>query len=400
MDTMGVLDGIKVLDMATVWAGPLASAYLADQGAEVVKVEPKEGEMLRRIQVHRPVVSGEARSFLVADRGKRSIAVNITVPQGQEIVYRLVKTADVLIHNFRPDVPERLGYDYPTLSHLNSRLIYVEVAAYGYRGPYARRRGYEPLFQSLAGVMDRQRLPDGTPIGAGVWLSDMATPFAIDTGVALALYHREKTGLGQKVETSLLHMELAMQTVDLVGVEHEEPLTGGPDDWRADPVWAPYQSSDGKWVIICAITNKEFRDLCNALEMPTLPEEPQFATPRARGQNREDLYTLVSGVVSTRPREEWLKAFEKHDVPAAPVVDQEEVIDQPQVRENNMVIETEHPVAGRVSTIANPVRLSAAAPDPQPRPAPLLGEHTDEVLGELGYSADEVDSLRGEGVVL
>ena len=168
----------------------------------------------------------------------------------------------------------------------------------------------------------------------------------------------------------------------------------------AGTILAPYQSSDGKWVIICAITNKEFRDLCNALEIPTLPEEPQFATPRARGQNREDLYTLVSGVVSTRPREEWLKAFEKHDVPAAPVVDQEEVIDQPQVRENNMVIETEHPVAGRVSTIANPVRLSAAALDPQPRPAPLLGEHTDEVLGELGYSAEEVDSLRAEGVVL
>ena len=397
---MGVLDGIKVLDMATVWAGPLASAYLADQGAEVVKVEPKEGEMLRRIQVHRPVVSGEARSFLVAGRGKRSIAVDITVPQGREIVYRLVKTADVLIHNFRPGVVERLGYDYPTLSGLNSRLIYVDVVAYGHQGPYAGRRGYEPLFQSLAGVMDRQRLPDGTPVGAGVWISDMATPFAIDTGVALALYHREKTGLGQKVETSLLHMELAMQTVDLVEVEREEPLTGGPDDWRPDPVWASYRCADGRWVIICAITDKEFRDLCNALEIPKLPEEPQFATPRARGQNRDDLYTLVSGILSTRPREEWLQAFERHDVPVAPVVDMEEVIGQPQIRENGMVIETEHPVAGRVSTIANPIRLSAAAPDPSPRPAPLLGEHTDEVLGELGYSAGEVSSLRAEGVVL
>ena len=397
---MGVLDGIRVLDIATVWAGPLASAYLADQGAEVVKVEPKAGEMLRRIQVHRPIVSGEARSFLVAGRGKRSIAVDITVPQGGEIVHRLVKAADVLIHNFRPGVPERLGYDYPTLSRLNSRLIYVEVAAYGYKGPYANRRGYEPLFQSLAGVMDRQRLPDGTPIGAGVWLSDMATPFAIDAGVALALYHRERTGRGQKIETSLLHMELAMQTVDLVGVEREEPLTGGPGDWQADPVWAPYRCSDDRWLIICAITDREFQDLCDALEIPEMPAEPKFATPRARGQSREDLYTLVSGIVSTRPREHWLQAFEWHDVPAAPVVDQEEVIDQPQVRENDMVIETEHPVAGRVSTIANPVRLSAAGPDPSPRPAPLLGEHTDEVLLELGYSAGEVATLRAEGVVL
>ena len=397
---MGVLDGIRVLDMSTVWAGPLASAYLADQGAEVVKVEPKEGEMLRRVQVHRPIVSGEGRSFLVAGRGKRSIALDITVPKGQEVVYRLVKTADVLIHNFRPDVPERLGFDYSTLAGLNSRLIYVEVVAYGYRGPYANRKGYEPLFQSLAGVMDRQRLPDGTPIGAGVWLSDMATPFAIDTGVALALYHRERTGRGQKVETSLLHMELAMQTVDLVGVEREEPLTGSPDDWRADPVWASYRCADDRWLIICAITDREFQDLCDALEIPEMPAEPKFATPRARGQNREDLYSLVSGIVSTRPREELLRAFEEHDVPAAPVLDQQEVLDQPQVRENGMVIETEHPVAGRVSTIANPVRLSAAAPDPSPRPAPLLGQHTDEVLGELGYSAGEVSSLRTEGVVL
>ena len=397
---MGVLDGIKVLDMSTVWAGPLASAYLADQGAEVVKVEPKEGEMLRRVQVHRPIASGEARSFLVAGRGKRSIAVDITVPQGQEIVYRLVKTADVLIHNFRPDVPGRLGFDYPALARLNSRLIYVEVVAYGYRGPYANRRGYEPLFQSLTGVMDRQRLPDGTPVGAGVWISDMATPFAINAGVALALYDRERTGRGQKIETSLLHMELAMQTVDMVGVEREEPLTGGPDDWQADRVWAPYRCADDRWVIICAITNEEFRDLCNALEIPELPKEPQFATPRARAQNRDDLYTLVSGILSTLPREHWLQAFERHDVPAAPVVDQEEVIDQPQVRENGMVVEMEHPIAGRVSTIANPVRLSAAPPDPSPRPAPLLGEHTVEVLGELGYSAEEVASLRGEGVVL
>lgn len=397
---MGVLDGIKVLDMATVWAGPLGSVYLADQGAEVVKIEPKEGEMLRRVQVHRPTANGEAPSFLVAGLGKRSIAVDITVPRGQEIVYRLVKAADVLIHNFRPGVPERLGYDYPVLARLNSRLIYVEVVAYGYRGPYANRRGYEPLFQSLTGVMDRQRRPDGTPVGAGVWISDMATPFAICAGVALALYHREQTGLGQKIETSLLHMELAMQTVDLVGVEREEPLTGGPDDWRPDPVWAPYQCLDGNWLVICAITNKEFQSLCNALEVPQMPEEPQFLTARARGQNREDLYTLVSGIVSTRPREDWLLAFDRHDVPAAPVLERAEVMNHPQVRENGMVIETEHSIAGRVTSIANPVRLSAAPPNSPSRPAPLLGEHTDEVLLELGYSASEVSGLRAEGIVL
>jgi len=397
---MGVLDGVRVLDLATLWAVPLTATYLADQGAEVIKIEPPWGDEARRLYTLPPIRGGEGRTFQVSGRGKRSVVLDLTRPEGREVLYRLVDRADVLLHNYRPAVAQRLGVDYETLCARNPRLIYVTITAYGDRGPYAGQRGYDVLAQALSGLMGRRSLPDGTPLGAGVWVSDMSAPMCLAYGIALALYHRERTGRGQKVETSLLHMCLAMQLVDLIRVEHGEEGggSGGPRDYFNLAVWAPYRCADGRWLRIAAVSDREFQDLCRALDLEHLAQDPRFATGRARLDSNEDLYNLLEGVFATRPRDEWLEVLRRHDVPCAPVLSPEEVFDHPQVRENGMVAEVEHPLAGRVTFVAPPVRLSGAPPRVQ-GPAPLLGQHTEEVLREVGYSEEEIARLRQARVI-
>ena len=280
----GVLDGIRVLDIASMWAAPLIGAYLADQGAEVIKVEPPWGDQARRTFSTPPLPNGLSRSWLVAARGKRGIAVDIAKPQGKEIVYALVERTDVLITNFRPPVARRLGYDYESLRAINKGLVYARVGAYGEKGPYAEKRGYDRIFQALSGMM-RKSGPEGIPRNAGIWAADMSAPWAMCYGIALALMHREKSGEGQEVSTSLLQMSMAMQAVDLVRADSEMEAGGeSGEDYANQPLYLPYQCSDGEWVNIVVISDKEFQGLCEALEIPDVLEDARFSTPLGRIQ--------------------------------------------------------------------------------------------------------------------
>ena len=226
------LESVKVVEVAQVWAAPGIGMYLGDQGADVVKIEPLWGDDSRRLFTQPPTAQGESRSFLVLNRNKRGMAVDISCPEGREIVYRLLDQADVFIHNFRPGVEQRLGYGYETLSQRNPRLIYVGVSAFGERGPYAHRRGYDLLFQSISGVLGKRRTAEGEPIASGTWVSDTSAPMAMAYGIALALLVRERTGRGQRVETSLLHIAMAMQSVDMVRVERESSKVNAVDFTR------------------------------------------------------------------------------------------------------------------------------------------------------------------------
>ncbi len=394
----GVLEGIRVLDIASMWAAPLIGAYLADQGADVIKVEPPWGDQARRTFSSPPLPNGESRSWLVAGRGKRGIAVDISKPEGKEIVYALVERSDVLITNFRPSVARRLGYDYESLREMNRGLVYAGVGAYGERGPYADKRGYDRIFQALSGMMRRSG-PEGTPRNAGVWAADMSAPWAMCYGITLALMHREKTGEGQEVSTSLLQMSMAMQVVDLVRAD-SEVASGGEsgEDYANQPLYLPYRCSDDEWVNIVVISDKEFQGLCEALDITHVLDDLRFSTPLGRIRHGDVLYQVLAGVFSTRPMGQWLKTLEEHDVPCAPVLNRSEVFNSPQVKANGFMAEAEYPGVGRAVMIDAPVRLGRM-PGRVGERAPLLGEHTEEVLRSLGYSEERIKELKGSGVV-
>ncbi len=387
------LEGIKVLDLSTMWAAPSSAMYLADQGADVIKVEPPEGDDARHLLSH-PALGNESPSFLVVNRSKRGIVVDIRKPQGREIVHKLAEQADVLIHNFRPKVAHRLGLSYQEMELLNPRLVYVQLSAYGPEGPYADRPGYDLLVQALSGMMHR-RAPDGTPIGAGIWAADCSTPMALAYGIAVALLVRERTGHGQKVETSLLHVALAMQHVDLVRPEQEPPGGRAPAN---QATFSPYRASDGEWLLPIALSDKEWVKLCRVLEVPHLEQESAFATMQARGQHAEELFPILEALFAAKPRGEWLQLLEHGDVPCAPIASRDEVFSQPQSIENGMISEVVHPTAGRTKMISPPVRLSANPPR-VPGPSPLQGQHTAEVLREIGYDEGAIQALRVAEVI-
>jgi formyl-CoA transferase len=391
------LEGVNVVEVAQVWAAPGIGMYLADQGADVIKIEPLWGDDARRLFTQPPTAQGESRSFLVVNRNKRGMAVDISCPRGREIVYRLLDRADVFIHNFRPGVDQRLGYDYETLGRRNPRLIYVGVSAFGDRGPYAQRRGYDLLFQSIAGILGKRRTPEGVPISSGIWVSDASAPMAMAYGVALALLVRQRTGRGQRVETSLLHMALAMQSVDMVRVEQEDPA-GGSVDYSSQALYSPYRCQDGKFLIMVVLNNQQFAALCRALELEHLIDDPAFADNLKRAQRSGELRDLIEGILATKPREEWLSILERHDLPAAPVLERDEVFEHPQIRDNEIMAFQKHPMAGKVEMFNVPVRLSEN-PGGLRRPAPLLGQHTEEVLGELGYDAARIQQLKDQKVI-
>ena len=387
------LEGIKVLDLATMWAAPSAAMYLADQGAEVIKVESPQGDEARRLFTH-AALGNESPSYLVVNRNKRGIVVDIRQAEGLRIVKKLALQSDVLIHNFRPRVARRLGLTYEDLEPVHPRLVYVQLSAYGTKGPYADRPGYDLIFQALSGMMHRS-MPDGTPIGAGIWAADCSTPMALAYGVSTALFVRERTGRGQKVETSLLQMAIAMQHVDLVKPE-KEPPAGRQAANQA--TFSPYKGSDGQWFLPVALSDREWVRLCDVIGLGHLRDDPAFSTMRARAGNSAELFAILEATYATKTSDEWLRLLAEGDVPCSPILSRNEVLDQPQVIENEMVTELAHPTAGRTRMMGIPVRLSKN-PGRIRRPSPTQGQHTMEVLKELGYSDQAIHDLKGAGVI-
>jgi len=395
---MHALSGIRVLDLSQMWAAPGAAMYLADHGAEVIKVEPPGGDEARRTLTQPPIAGGESRAFLALNRNKRGIALDIRDARGREVVRDLVRRSDVLIHNFRPGVAERLGCDYPSLRAVNGRLVYAWITAYGHEGPFAARPGYDLLFQGLSGILARRRLPDGRPLGASVWVADCSAPMILAYGIALALLARERTGQGQLVTTSLLHAALAMQLPDLVTVERAGDEAGGEVDYAEQAMFAPYRCRDGRFLVIVAIQDEQWRRLCRALGRADLADDPRYAAPLDRARESTVLGGILAEAFAARDCDEWLAALADADVPCAPVLEPGQVLDDPQVRANEMLAATTHPVAGRTVMVSQPARLHGTE-GALARPAPLLGEHTEEVLRELGYPPGRIRELETQRVI-
>jgi crotonobetainyl-CoA:carnitine CoA-transferase CaiB-like acyl-CoA transferase len=387
------LEGLKVIDLSINYAGPTTSMYLCDQGAEVVKVERRVTGDTSRRHGNTPFLKGNSRNFVAINRGKRSITVDITKPEGQQIVQKLAERSDVLVENFRPGVMDRLNLGYEALSKLNRRLIYASLTAFGTKGPYADRPGFDRVVQGLSGALHR-RDAEGRAMGAGTLIADWSAPMLMSFGIALAVIVRDKTGEGQRVESSLLQAAIAMQLGDLTVME-DDPT---PPAEENPPAYGGYVCADGAVINVNAIFPPQFARLCEVLELPHLAHDPRLTDPLRRDELRAESGPVFHAIFATRPSEEWLALLTEADVPCGPIVDRPKVAYHEQVVANDMMVPLEHPVVGRTRIMGVPVRLSKTPPVDL-HPAPTLGQHTDEILTELGYSPANIGELREAEVI-
>ena len=388
----GPLTGIRVIDAAQMYAAPGLGMYLADFGADVVKVEPPAGDTSRGMHTA-PGLGDFSKPFLHLNRNKRSISVDIRKPEGRDILLRMLRTADVFITNLRTGVPERLGIGYDAVEKLNPRLIYVSLTAWGAAGPRRQRPGYDLLIQARAGFLDARRYPDGSPVSPALMAADPSVPLLMAYGVMMALYERDRSGRGQKVESSLFAATIAMQNHTLVRLEREPslPSTGN----KATHI---HRCSDDKYLIVIIITNEEWDRFCRATGLDKYADDPRFGSYMGRADNHETITAMLKPVFETMPRDHWTGLLAEHDVPCEPIVSREELLADPQARVNGYLVDMDDPRVGRMTTMGLPLSLSRT-PGELRRFAPRLGEQTDEILHELGLTSQEIEKLRKTNVV-
>jgi crotonobetainyl-CoA:carnitine CoA-transferase CaiB-like acyl-CoA transferase len=392
----GPLDGVRVIDFSRWLAGPFATSILGDMGADVIKVERGSGDGTRNLD--RLFAPGLASYFLGLNRSKRSVLIDYRTKAGHEVVLQLVKTADVLVENFRPGVMDSLGLDFETLRGLNSRLVYCSISSFGSTGPIRDKAGMDLIVQAMGGVMGLTGEPDGLPMRAGAPIADFVGAFNAVIGISLALLHRERTGEGQLVSHALIDGQIAMLANYIPGFF----LTGKPDRpvGVGHPQLVPYQlfeTSDGFLVIAC-LTEEFWQRLCVVLGMEGLRDDPRFITNADRVEHRDQLIPIIERAVTTRTSAELSAALDAADVPCAPVHTLADLASHPQVAENEMFVELEQKTVGSYRVVGVPIKLSAS-PGRIRLPAPELGEHTEEVLAEIGVDANRLEELRELGVV-
>ena len=391
----GPLDGVKIIDLSTMVAGPYATMLLGDQGADVIKIErPGRGDQTR----HYGVASGGISApFLNNNRNKRSVAVDLKSPQGVEIVKRLVEGADVVVQNFRPGVVERLGLDENALRQLRPGLIYVSVSGFGETGPLARKPAYDPIIQAVSGLASVQGGSDvARPRMIRALVPDKITALNAAQAVAAALYARERTGEGQHVRISML--EVVMSFLWAHEMDNHTLLgrgQGGPE--RFSEYDMIYETADG-YICVATVTDAQFRGFAEAADRSEWLEDPRFADSDARERNREARLPLMQEVIKTGSTAEWLERLERADVPCAAVLSRSEVVDHDHLRENDTFVEFEHAQAGRVRQARHPIRFDGTPADALGVP-PILGQHTQEILREAGYGDEELAQLKQQGII-
>ena len=386
------LDGIRVIDLSRVIAGPWCGALLADLGADVVKVEDTgPGDESRTWPPHK---DGEAAAYLLFNRNKRGIALDLKTPEAVEVVKRLVKDADVVIENFRTGTMESFGLGYDVLSQINPRLIYCSVSAFGRTGPRKDSPGYEALMQAFSGIMSITGEPGGQPVRAGVSFLDLTTGILCALGVSNAIIQRQRTGLGQRVDGSLLETAVSLLAFHAEGYL----LTGSLPRalGSGHPSLSPYRNfkcRDGQWIFIAAANDRFWGKLTRALHLEAMAADPRFMKNGDRVAHRAELEAMLAKIIGEYDREPLLKRLEEADVPATPVNTVDQVMNDPQTAERGIVQRVTHPKLGEIPVVGTPLHFSRMSPGVR-RAAPLRGEHTDTILADLGYSAAEIRTLR------
>lgn len=394
----GPLDGVRVLDLTRVVAGPYCSMFLGDLGAEVVKVEqPGAGDDTRGWGP--PFAGGESAYFFCINRNKRSLTLDLKSKRAVELLRQLVKVADVVIENFRPGTMERLGLGEQDLRKLNPRLIYASLTGFGADGPMSDWPGYDLIVQAWGGLMSITGTPDGEPVKVGVAIIDLVAGLMLGKSITAALFAREKIGVGQRIDTSLLEAEVA----SLINVGSNYLLGGKiPTRWgNAHPNIVPYQNfktADG-YLVIGVASEVIWKRFCQAIGRAELTDDARFANNSQRVENRAALIALLSEKFLRRNNETWFKLLTDAEVPCAPVQTIDQVFQAPQVLHRDMLMEVEHPTAGTVRMAGIPVKFSVT-PASVRLPPPLLGEHNEIILQSwLGMSAEAIDELKKEKII-
>jgi crotonobetainyl-CoA:carnitine CoA-transferase CaiB-like acyl-CoA transferase len=387
------LEGLHVLDVTQVMAGPFCAMLLADLGADVIKVEPPAGDSTRQMP---GAVGADSPSFNAVNRGKRSIVLDLKSAAGRDALVRLARSTDILIENYRPGVMAALGLDYATLSRENPRLIYASISGYGQTGPDRGKGGFDLIAQGVSGIMSITGEPGGAPVKAGVPLTDLSAGLFALVGILAAVEYRHRSGVGQQVDTSLVDAGVALSvweaTEYFAGIGVPRALGS------AHRLIAPYQAvrcRDG-YITLGAANERLFRRLCEVLGHPEWTGLPEFADSSARVRNRQPLTDRIEAITAAEPCAHWLELLEANDIPCGPINDYARVFTDPQVVAREMVVETDHPTLGRLKTLGSPIKMSAT-PAAVGRAAPRLGEHTVEVLRGAGFSPAEIEKLRRSG---
>jgi crotonobetainyl-CoA:carnitine CoA-transferase CaiB-like acyl-CoA transferase len=400
----GPLDGVRVLDLTTWAAAPAACQLLGDWGADVIKIEhpqggdPARGWMGPGWLPPCPITPG----WEADNRNKRGIALDLSKEKGREVAYRLVKWADIFVSNLQESSLKRLNMDYESLKEVNPKLIYAHLTGYGRKGPYREKPGYDySAFWASSGIMSTIGEPDTPPAFQRPAMGDHMTSLAFVGGILAALFARERHGISQRVDVSL--MNTGMWITDWQG---QAVLLSGQDIWRVsrrdmpNPMFNIYRAKDGRWFIFTMLFAERFWSLmCKALGIEHIEKDPRFDTVEKRAENKEELLAILDEVVATKTLDEWAPIFDKYELVWAYVHTIKSAIEDPQSEANEFIVELEHPVQGKMRAINSPIRFSET-PHSIRNAAPLLGQHTEEVLLELGYSWDDIIKMKEEDVIL
>jgi CoA:oxalate CoA-transferase len=399
------LEGIKVVEIAQEIQGPFATLFLADMGADVVKVENKEtGDLSRWMLaalIGGPDVKNAAVShyFIAMNRGKRSITADLKKPDAIEIVRRMIKSYDVLVTNYRPGVLDRLGLGYEEARKLNPKIVYAQGSSWGPRGPWVTRPSRDTLAQAASGLMAKTGMPTDPPLAAGVLVADHSGGLSLASGILAALFARERTGKGQRVDVSIYGTMIAMQGMEInytsiTGVETER---AGRGHQFLHGVWGAYRTSDGH-ICIAGVDDKRWPAFCRIMGIQNLEKDPEYGDNVKRNFHGDKIQAVLDEIFPTRTSAEWLKELNGADILVTEVVDYKTILQSEQARANGYLLPLDHPVAGKVLVTGTPVTVNGEVPTEAAMP-PEHGQNTEEVLLELGYSWDEIGALRDSGAV-
>ena len=375
----GALDGLRVIDLTQVMAGPFCTMLLADFGADVIKIEPPNGDSTRTMP---GAVGTDSPSFNAVNRGKRSVVLNLKTQEGVTAVQTLARGADIFVENYRPGALDKLGLGYADLAAINPRLIYASISGYGQTGPHRQKGGFDLVAQGVSGIMSVTGEPGGAPVKSGIPLTDLGAGMFATIGILAALQSRHHTGKGQHIDTSLLDAGVGLSVW-----ESTQYFSGRGIPERlgsAHRMSAPYQAfrcADG-YITLGGANDRSFHRICEVLGHPEWKQAPEFVTDGMRIRNRADLAARIEAITATKPRAYWLELFDANNIPCGPINDYAQVFEDPQVIARELVVDVEHPTLGPIRALGSPIKLSETPPAVRRR-APLLGEHTEEVLREL-----------------
>lgn len=394
---MKPLEGIRVLDFTRVLAGPFCTMTLGDMGAEVIKVEqPGEGDDTRAFGP--PFDRGESAYFLSVNRNKKSITLDLKTEAGREVVRRLIARSDVLVENFRPGTLGKLGFDYTSVSTMNPRLIYASVSGFGHTGPWSAKPGYDLAIQGLGGIMSLTGDPAGPPSKVGVSQADLVAGLYTVQGILLALLARGKTGRGQFVDVAMFDGQLTLLTYQ-AGIFF---MTGKPPSriGNRHPTICPYETfkASDRHINIAVGNDRLWRTFCELLDLGGICTHPDYATNPKRVENRDSLFPVIQEVIQEQDSAHWLALFEKHGIPAGPILSVMEALTHPQAVAREMVPTLPHPSLGPIRQVGVPIKFSDTPGGPE-SPPPRLGEHTEEILSSLGFSGAEIQAMRASGAI-